>query len=149
MTKTHLASRIAVTVLFTLLYLAFLTETGALLAEFGPSGLALRLASLDSQNFIFFPVAGLLALVAFWQPAVLLVDAMWCGQLKYGRIVLGGSLLVAVIGAWLISDAFESSGARSVFEISPKALAADQGVPGTDGAPPLAPVKEVLARMRV
>ncbi|MEO1965795.1 hypothetical protein [Hyphomonas sp.] len=149
MTKTHLASRIAVTLLFTLLYLAFLTETGALLAEFGPSGLSLRLASLDSQNFIFFPVAGLLALVAFWQPAVLLVDAMWRGQLKYGRIVLGGSLLVALIGAWLISDAFESSGARSVFEISPRALAADQGVPGTDGAPPLAPVKEVLARMRI
>jgi hypothetical protein len=149
MTKTHVGSRIAVTILFSLLYLAFLLETGFLLGEFSASGLALRLASLDSQNFIFFPVAGLLALVAFWQPAVLLVDAMWRGQLKYGRIVLGASLLVALIGAWLISDAFESSEARSVFEIAPKALAADHGVPASEQTPPIAPVKEVLARMRI
>ena len=140
MTKTHFATRVAVTIVFALLYLAFLTETGVLVQEFGASGLALRLASLDSQNFIFFPVAGLLALVAFWQPAVLLVDAMWRGQLKFGRIVLGGSLVVALIGAWLISGAFESSEARSVFEISPKALAADDGAPATADAPPLAPV---------
>jgi hypothetical protein len=149
MTKTHVGSRIAVTILFSLLYLAFLLETGFLLGEFSASGLALRLASLDSQNFIFFPVAGLLALVAFWQPAVLLLDAMWRGQLKYGRIVLGASLLVALIGAWLISDAFESSEARSVFEIAPKALAADHGVPASEQTPPIAPVKEVLARMRI
>ncbi|HAE29137.1 MULTISPECIES: hypothetical protein [Hyphomonas] len=149
MTKTHFATRVAVTIVFALLYLAFLTETGVLVQEFGASGLALRLASLDSQNFIFFPVAGLLALVAFWQPAVLLVDAMWRGQLKFGRIVLGGSLVVALIGAWLISGAFESSEARSVFEISPKALAADDGAPATADAPPLAPVTEVLTRMRI
>ncbi|WP_321490857.1 hypothetical protein [uncultured Hyphomonas sp.] len=149
MSKTHLATRVAVTIVFAILYLAFLAETGALVQEFGASGLALRLASLDSQNFIFFPLAGLLALVAFWQPAVLLVDAMWRGQLKYGRIVLGGSLLVALIGAWLISGAFDSSAARSVFEISPKALTADTGAPATEDAPPLAPVTEVLARMRI
>nr|WP_321360803.1 hypothetical protein [uncultured Hyphomonas sp.] len=149
MTKTHFATRVAVTIVFAFLYLAFLMETGVLVQEFGASGLALRLASLDSQNFIFFPVAGLLALVAFWQPAVLLVDAMWRGQLKYGRIVLGGSLVVALIGAWLISGAFESSEARSIFEISPKALAADDGAPATAEAPPLAPVTEVLARMRI
>ncbi len=149
MTKTHLASRVAVTILFILLYLGFLAETGVLLAEFGSSGLALRLASLDSQNFIFFPVAGSLALVAFWRPAVLLVDAMWRGQLKFGRIVLAGSLLFALAGAWLISGVFESSAARSVFEISPKALATDAGVAATDDTPPLAPVSEVLARMRI
>ena len=57
MTKTHLATRVAVTIVFTFLYLAFLAETGVLVQEFGASGLALRLASLDSQNFIFFPVA--------------------------------------------------------------------------------------------
>jgi hypothetical protein len=149
MSKTHLATRVAVTIVFAILYLAFLAETGVLVQEFGASGLALRLASLDSQNFIFFPLAGLLALVAFWQPAVLLVDAMWRGQLKYGRIVLGGSLLAALIGAWLISGAFDSSAARSVFEISPKALTADNGAPATEDAPPLAPVTEVLARMRI
>ncbi len=107
MAQTHIATRIAVTFVFALLYLAFLLETGTLVQEFGSSGLALRLASLDSQNFIFFPVAGLLALVAFWRPAVLLVDAMWRGQLKFGRMVLVVSLLVAGGGAWAISNVFE------------------------------------------
>ena len=35
MTKTHLATRVAVTIVFTFLYLAFLTETGVLVQEFG------------------------------------------------------------------------------------------------------------------
>ena len=149
MTKTHVGSRMAVTILFSLLYLAFLLETGFLLGEFGASGLALRLASLDSQNFIFFPVAGLLALVAFWQPAVLLVDAMWRGQLKFGRVVLVGSLLVAGGGAWAISNVFEASEARSIFEIAPKTLMEDAGAPATGEAPPRAPVTDILARMRI
>ena len=38
---THAGSRIAVTLLFALIYLAFLFETGVLVYEFGPDGLAL------------------------------------------------------------------------------------------------------------
>lgn len=149
MPVTHPASRIAVTVVFALLYLAFLTETGTLMLEYGPSGLSLRLAALESQNFIFFPLAGLLALVGFWKPAVLLVDAMWQGKLMAGRIVLGVSLVFCTIAAWSISGVFESSEARSFFEISPKALRADKGVPATETTLPRAPVTDVLSRMKI
>ena len=106
MPKTHLATRIGVTLVFALIYTAFLAETGMLVEEFGPSGLAQRLAALESQNFIFFPIAGLLALVAFWRPAVLLVDAMARGRLKYGRITLVASLVACGAAAWLIAGAF-------------------------------------------
>lgn len=149
MPTTHMATRIAVTTVFALMYAAFLLETGMLVAEFGTTGLALRLAALDSQNFIFFPVAGLLALVAFWQPAVLVVDAMWRGQVKYGRLVLGGSLLACCVLSVLIAASFANSNARSIYEISPKALSKDAGRKATDDVLPRAPIKDVLSRMKI
>ncbi|MEZ5947527.1 MAG: hypothetical protein R3C04_11885, partial [Hyphomonas sp.] len=149
MKETHLASRIGVTLAFALLYAAFLAETGVLVQEFGPSGLALRLAALDSQNFIFFPVAGLLALVAFWKPAVLLVDAMVRGRLKSGRPVLAASLVGCAAMAWAIAGAFQSSDARSFYEIRPDALVADAGSPANTGKPHRAPITEILSRMKI
>ena len=149
MSNTHLATRIAVTLAFSLLYFAFLLETGVLIQEFGPSGLALRLTALDSQNFIFFPLAGLLALVAFWKPTVLLVDAMWRDRLRFGRVVLIASLAVCSVLAWTISSAFQSSDARSFYEITPRALVEDAGAPATDSAPPRAPLTDILARMKI
>lgn len=149
MSNTHAASRIAVTLAFLLLYAAFLFETGALLWEFDGSGLAMRLAALDSQNFVFFPIAGLLAMVAFWRPAVLLVDAAFRGKLKHGRPVVLASLVACSLAAWGISSAFQASQSRSIFEISPAALAGDAGAGGTETSPPLQPVPEVLARMKI
>ncbi|MEZ5947212.1 MAG: hypothetical protein R3C13_14840 [Hyphomonas sp.] len=149
MKETHLATRIGVTLAFALLYAAFLAETGVLVQEFGASGLALRLAALDSQNFIFFPVAGLLALVAFWKPTVLLVDAMVRGRLMYGRPVLAASLVGCAAAAWAIAGAFQSSDARSFYEIRPDALVADAGAPATQGAPHRAAITEILSRMKI
>ncbi len=149
MSNTHLASRIAVSLVFLLLYAAFLAETGALFWEFGEAGLAMRLASLDSQNFVFFPVAGLLAMVAFWRPAVLLVDAAFRGKLRYGRPVVLSSLIVCGLAAAGISGAFQASQSRSVFEVAPAALMQDMGAPATDTSPALQPVTEVLARMKI
>ncbi|MCA8900776.1 MAG: hypothetical protein KDA53_05950 [Hyphomonas sp.] len=149
MLRVHLATRIGVSLVFALLYLAFLAETAVLVHEYGPSGLALRLASLDSQNFIFFPVAGLLALVAFWRPSVLVVDALWRGHVRQGKLVLAAALLLCGLGAWGVSSAFQSSGAKSFYEIAPAALVADTGAPATETAPPRAPVTEILARMKI
>ena len=149
MSRTHLVSQIAVTSVFLLLYAAFLVETGALLAEFGAGGVGLRLAFLDSQNFIFFPVAGLLALVAFWRPAVLLVDAFGRGKLRHGRLILTACLFVCGLAAWGLASLFSGSHARSVFEISPAALMADKGTAATGAALPREPVLDVLARMKI
>ena len=149
MSNTHLASRVIVTIVFGLLYAAFLFETAVLLWEFGESGLAMRLATLDSQNFIFFPIAGFLAMIAFWRPAVLLVDAGMRGQLRYGRSVLFASLIVCGLAAWGLASAFQASPSRSVFEISPAALTRDSGVSAHGDTVALQPVAEVLARMKI
>ena len=149
MSQTHPVTRILVTLLFAGIYAAFLVETGALFVEFRQSGLALRLATLDSQNFIFFPIAGLLALIAFWKPAVMLVDALARDRFRFGRLVLGASLLVCSLAAWGLASAFAASPARSMFEVLPAALTSDTGHSATDTRPALAPVPEVLARMKI
>ena len=146
---THIGSRIAVTLFFALIYAAFLFETGVLAYEFAPHGLALQMATLFAHNFLFFPVAGALALIAFWRPAVLIVDALGAGRVPQGRLTL---LVVAgVIGfvAWSMSNAFAGSNTRSLFEIAPETLIADEGVPSDDPAERRAAVGEVLIQLKI
>lgn len=138
-------TRSLVTLLFVLIYLAFLTETAVLVWEFGNSGLALRLATLDAHNFIFFPVAGLLALVGFWRPTVLVTDALARGQIAGGRVVLGVTLMATVLAAFAASAAFSGPGARSIYEISPAALAADITEPGRLAIPDALITLNILA----
>ena len=138
-------TRSLVTLLFVLIYLAFLTETAVLVWEFGDSGLALRLATLDAHNFIFFPVAGLLALVGFWRPTVLVTDALARGQIAGGRAVLGVTLLASVLAAFAAAAVFSGPGARSIYEISPAALAADTAEPGRLAIPDALITLNILA----
>lgn len=143
MSQTSLWSRIAVTVLFVTLYAVFLIETAALFLEFGPSGLAMRLATLDAQNFIFFPIGGLLVLIAFWRPTVMLTDALGGNKFRYGILVLTAAVIVTIIASIITARAFSSSEARSMFEIAPEALIADQGGPNR------APVTEALGKLKI
>lgn len=136
MEKPSKTAKLVVSVVFAGMYAAFLVETGTLLVEFGPHRLATRLATLDAHNFIFFPVAGLLVLAAFWKPAVLLADAMARGKLRFGRPVLAALLLISVFCAGAVATSFDDTGARSLFEIKPEVLAADEG---DDMRAPIAP----------
>ena len=138
-------TRSLVTLLFVLIYMAFLAETAALAWEFGDSGLTLRLATLDAHNFIFFPVAGLLALVGFWRPTVLVTDALARGQIAGGRAVLGVTLLTIVLAAFAAAAVFSGPGARSIYEISPGALAADTAEPGRLAIPDALITLNILA----
>lgn len=149
MSNTSKWTRIAVTALFAAMYLAFLIETIALFTEFGPSGLAMRIAVLDAQNFIFFPVAGLLALIAFWRPVVMLADAMARGKIKYGRIVLPISLIAAMVAASAVANVFANSNSRSFYEVAPAALEADDGRAETATSPARAPLTEILVKMKI
>lgn len=146
---THLGSRIAVTLLFALIYTAFLVETGALVHEFGPHGLALPMATLFAHNFLFFPVAGALALIAFWRPAVLIVDALATGQVPYGRVTLAAVAAVIGVTALAMSSAFAGSNTRSLFEVSPDAIMQDEGLASTDPAERRAAIGEVLIQLRI
>ena len=146
---THAGSRIAVTLLFALIYLAFLFETGVLVYEFGPDGLALQMATMFAHNFLFFPVAGALALIAFWRPAVLIVDALAAGRVPHGRITL--IAVAGIIGflSWSLSNAFAGSNTRSLFEVAPDAIVSDEGVPSEDPALRRAAIGEVLIQMKI
>lgn len=146
---TKLSSRIAVAVFFAILYLAFVTETAALLAEFGPHDLGVRMATLFAHNFLFFPVIGFLALIAFWRPTVLIVDSLLWGRVKYGQIVLAGVVLVIGACAFLLSQSFSNSNSRSLFEIAPTALMADQGTAASNPAEIRAPIPEILVKMKI
>ncbi|MGB3627294.1 MAG: hypothetical protein WA989_15785, partial [Henriciella sp.] len=146
---THIGSRIAVTAFFALLYLGFVVETGTLIYEFAPEHLAIPIATMFAHNFLFFPIAGLLALIAFWRPAVLLVDALGTGKLKHGWLTL--LLVIGVIGglAYLLSNAFAASNTRSLFEIAPQAIAADESRESDDPAARRASVGEALLQLRI
>ncbi|MCI4643813.1 MAG: hypothetical protein MRY64_03405 [Hyphomonadaceae bacterium] len=130
-----LATQIAVSLVFVLLYAAFLAETGLLVREYSGTGLTLRLASLDAQNFIFFPIAGLLALIGFWRPCVLLSDALARGRIKAGRLVLLFTLIIMGAATWSLSNAFSGGNTRSIYEIAPASVTADApGPAGENGA---------------
>ncbi|MEO0548451.1 MAG: hypothetical protein AAFZ91_00920 [Pseudomonadota bacterium] len=146
---TRLSSRIVVTAVFAVFYLAFLIETGALLMEFGPDGLGIRMATLFAHNFLFFPIVGFLALVAFWRPTVLIVDALLWGKVKFGQITLGAVAAVVVTIALMLSSAFGASNSRSLFEVAPAALAADPGVESPDDTQRRASIQEILVKMKI
>ena len=146
---TRLTSRIAVTVFFAVLYLGFAAETGMLLYEFGPSGLAIPMATMFAHNFLFFPIAGLLALIAFWRPAVLLVDALSTGKIRNGWIIL--AVAAAIIGflAWSLSSAFAASNTRSLFEVAPAAINADESVEAEEPGARRASIREALMQLHI
>ncbi|MEM8636665.1 MAG: hypothetical protein AAGF33_16985 [Pseudomonadota bacterium] len=145
----HVASRIAVTLVFGLIYAAFVWETAALIREFGLSGMGGAILRMYAQNFVFFPLAGLVALVTFWRPAVFVTDALARGRIRGGRTILTGVLLVCMGVAWVFSSAFGASDARSLYEIAPSALRADQGIAATATAPRQAPVSEILIKLKI
>ncbi|MEO1407040.1 MAG: hypothetical protein AAFV54_11195 [Pseudomonadota bacterium] len=145
----HMASRIAVTLVFGLIYAAFVWETAALISEFGVSGMGGAIMRMYAHNFVFFPLAGLVALVTFWRPAVFVTDALARGHIRGGQIILASVLLVCMAVAWMFSSAFGASDARSLYEISPSALRADQGVAAIATMPRQAPVSEILIKLKI
>jgi hypothetical protein len=144
-----------VAVAFVALGASFFASTGLLLSEFRDAAPTLLVA--HSHLFVFFPIFGVLALVAFYLPSVVLTDLYW-HQLRYGRVrLLSGlvALLLVSLGVYRSLDAPP----RELWEISPRALFADSGEPPQCGtrdsgclrAPLLATLTELraAARMRV
>lgn len=146
---THLTSRIFVTLVFAAIYAAFLAETGLLFYEYGGGGLAFQISNLYAQNFVFFPIAGLLALIAFWRPAVLIVDALGSGYVRFGQPILLGLVALTVTSGWYVGQVFNDENSRSLFEIDPAAIAADRAAVNAEGEMVRSPIPEILAKMRI
>lgn len=144
-----IGSRIVVSVLFAALYAAFIAETALLIAEYSKLGLAMRLATLDAQTFVFFPIAGLLALIGFWRPTVMIVDALARNTVKGGRIVLVGVIAALVVATWGFSMLLSDGHTRSVYEVSPVAIQTDTPEPLADIDATRQPVANVLTSLKI
>ncbi|MEM1372373.1 MAG: hypothetical protein AAGG72_09140, partial [Pseudomonadota bacterium] len=116
---------------FIVLGLSFMATSATLYYEFATPELGdkwLKLLTFYSHLFIFFPTFGLVALVAFYIPATAVTDKYW-RHVPHGLTPFMIGLVVLVITTFYISDGLGKGSLRSLFEISPQALLADQGAP--------------------
>jgi hypothetical protein len=118
-------ARIFVTTVFVILGATFLATLGALLREFGwEAGSALAL--FNSHQFVFFPIFGIIALVAFHTPAIVFADVYW-HHLPFGRLrfIFGTLVLIGLSLAMSLGPLKSGLG----WDISPEVLRKDRGEP--------------------
>jgi hypothetical protein len=142
-------ARIVVGVAYIILGASFLASTGLLIQEFqGVDWQSMVIA--HSHLFFFFPVFGILALAAFYLPSVVFADIYW-RHARYGklRFVVGLAALAAF--SWGVAQWLDGK-PRAIWEVSPRALAADKGDPADCGAEKAicrrAPILATLANLR-
>lgn len=126
-----LGARIFVAVIFTILGATFIATTGALYYEFGyqtRSDAWISLATFYSHLFIFFPLFGTLALVAFYVPSCVFVDMYW-RHLAVGKLRFTLGLVLVAAAAAGVGLGLGSGQLRSIWEVKPEVLAQDPGEP--------------------
>jgi hypothetical protein len=134
-------ARIFVAIAFVILAASFIASTGLLIYEFIEIDW-LTMIVAHAHLFLFFPVLGLLALIAFYLPSVILTDLYW-RHLRFGkaRFIVG---VLALAGLSYLAAASLDTEPRAVYEVSPWALVADKGDPGKARAP----ILDVLGTLR-
>jgi hypothetical protein len=142
-------ARVFVAVLFLLLGASFVASTGFLVREFQDLDWA-GVVVAHSHLFFFFAVFGILALAAFYLPAVVFTDLYW-RHLPYGKLRFAlGAIVVAALS--LIFAKLLDTEPRAIWEISPSALLADRGEPqgcsASAGTCRRAPILMALADLR-
>jgi hypothetical protein len=133
-------ARIFVTIAFLILGASFFASTGLLLYEFRETDWETILVA-HAHLFFFFPVLGVLALFAFYQPSVVFTHFYW-NHVRYGKLrFLFGALVLAVLSigvtVWLDQTP------RGIWEISPRAIANDRGEPAGGRGPILQSLQEL------
>jgi len=117
-------ARIFVAIVFVVLGAAFLASTGLLIVEFQELDWLTMLVA-HSHLFLFFPSFGLLALVAFYLPSVVLTHLYWT-HLPYGKARFVVGVLVLAGLSYLFAGSLDKE-PRAIYEAAPFALAADKG----------------------
>jgi hypothetical protein len=141
-------ARIFVTVCFVILGASFIASTGIFIDEFWGADWVSMLAA-HSHLFFFFPVFGLLALVAFFLPSVVFTDLYW-HHLPYGKYRYLAGLIVVAVLSYGVSNWLDAK-PRAIWEVSPRTLAADKGEPagcGNATACRRAPILATLMNLR-
>lgn len=139
-----------VAVIFCLLGASFLYSTYSAYSEFRDIDWPLIFIA-HSHIFLFFPILGLLALAAFYFPAVAFTDLYW-RHIRFGpvRFILGAA--VALFASNYLAERMSDEKLRTIWEVSPKELARDMSAQPvcTDGAQPCLrqPLLPTLKRLR-
>jgi hypothetical protein len=127
-----IGARIFVASAFIVLGAAFIASTSLLIIEFQELDW-LTMVVGHSHLFLFFPVFGLLALMAFYLPSVVLTHLYWT-QMPYGKArFVVGVLVLAALGYGFASSLDKEP--RAIYEVAPYALAADRGDPAKGRVP--------------
>jgi hypothetical protein len=140
-------ARIFVATLFLLLAAAFVGSTGLLINEYRDAGWEAMVIA-HSHLFIFYPLFGILALAAYFLPAVVFTDLYW-RHIRFGKLrFLLGAVVVAGL-SFGVAKLLDGE-PRGLYEISPRAIAADKGEPsGCSGATcRRAPILKALEDLR-
>ena len=143
-------ARVFVAVVFLMLGASFIASTGFLVHEFQDLDWGAMVVA-HSHLFFFFPVFGILALAAFYLPAVVFTDLYW-RHLPYGKLrFLLGAHRGRRRSRWS-SPSCSIAEPRALWEVSPGALVADRGEPqgcgASSGACRRAPIVAALADLR-
>jgi hypothetical protein len=136
-----IGARIFVATTFILLGLAFFASTGLLIYEFRELDWPTMLVA-HAHLFLFFPLLGLVALIAFYLPSVVLTHVYWT-HVPYGKVrfVVGALVLAGLaIGTAKLLDREP----RAIYEVAPHALLSDKGDPAAGSLP----IRQVLADLR-
>ena len=136
-----LTVRIFVGLVFLILGLSFIATTATLYHEFKETEW-FAFAAFYSHLFVFFPTFGIVALIAFYIPACVLLDMYW----KYVRFgiprLLIGAILVAG-ASYFIAEEIRKGDVPVLWGLSPAVLKADKGSIIPDCNPQLQSCKRV------
>jgi hypothetical protein len=121
-------ARTFIIALFTVLGASFFASTGLLIYEFrGVDWLTMVVA--HAHLFLFFPVFGIVALIAFYLPSAVLTHLYW-NHIPFGKIRFVAGALVAA-GLAVLCARYLDMEPRAIYEVSQSALLADKADPAT------------------
>jgi len=119
--------RAFVACVFAAIGISFLITSGVLIWEFWGADW-LTLGSFYSHLFLFFPTFGIVTLFAFYTPACVFTD-MYMRYVPFGVQRYAFGLVVAILLSIAGAKMLTGAGERSMFEVQPDLLLADQGEP--------------------
>jgi hypothetical protein len=122
-----IAAHVFVFFVYACLCLSFIATTAVLVYEYRETGW-LDFATMDSHLFLFFPTLGIVALVAFYLPSCAIVALYW-RHVPFGKLrFILGALLIGGLSYFIAAQLLQSP-KRSMWELAPATLQADEGVP--------------------
>jgi hypothetical protein len=122
--QISIVTRVFVVIVFLIFALAFFGQTILFAWEFWHANW-FEIASTTSTVFFFFPTFGIIALVAFYIPASVLVDMYW-RHAKFGGLrFVAGIAVLAVASYWIGAELAARN--RGMYMLAPQSLIADKG----------------------